>query len=208
MTSGVLAPSGSGGVDPRRRGAEPRPRCSSPSAWTPHSGSARARSSSDGSPTARTRSRPTTRASSPSCGTSCDSPLLGLLLVAATASYFVGEQGDAVIIGVIVVVSVGLGFVNEYRAEKAAAALHSQISHEAVVLRDGASGRVDVTALVPGDVVELSLGESCPPTSASCHVAGLECDESVLTGESLPVEKTTDAGAAEAAALADSAGAR
>jgi len=54
-----------------------------------------------------------------------NSPLLGLL-VAATASYFVGEQGDAVIIGIIVIASVGLGFVNEYRAEKAAASLHAQ----------------------------------------------------------------------------------
>ena len=57
------------------------------------------------------------------------SPLLALLVVAAVASYFVGERSDAVIIGVIVALSVGLGFVNEYRAEKAAEALHSQIHH-------------------------------------------------------------------------------
>jgi Mg2+-importing ATPase len=57
------------------------------------------------------------------------SPLLGLLLVAAIASSFVGEQNDAVIIAVIVAASVGLGFVNEFRAEKAAEALHSQIHH-------------------------------------------------------------------------------
>src|SRR5450759_6013090 len=62
------------------------------------------------------------------------SPLLGLLVVAATASYFVGERSDAVIIGVIVAVSVGLGFINEYRAEKAAEALHSQLRHQAVVI--------------------------------------------------------------------------
>ena len=59
------------------------------------------------------------------------SPLLVLLLVAAAASYFVGERTDAVIIGVILAASVGLGFVNEYRAEKAAEALHSQIRHQA-----------------------------------------------------------------------------
>jgi len=134
-----------------------------------------------------------------------NSPLLGLLLVAATASYFVGEQGDAVIIGFIVVVSVGLGFVNEYRAEKAAASLHSQVTHEAVVLRGGAFSRVDVTSLVPGDVVELSLGEIVPADIRLVSVARLECDESVLTGESQPVEKTTDA-VDEAAALADLCG--
>ena len=65
------------------------------------------------------------------------SPLLGLLLAAAIASYFVGERSDAVIIGAIVGLSVGLGFVNEYRAEKAAEALHDQIHHESVVVRDG-----------------------------------------------------------------------
>ena len=65
------------------------------------------------------------------------SPLLALLLTAAIASYFVGERSDAVIIGVIVGLSVGLGFVNEYRAEKAAEALHDQIHHETVVIRDG-----------------------------------------------------------------------
>ena len=83
------------------------------------------------------------------------SPLLGLLLAAAVASYFVGERSDAVIIGVIVALSVGLGFVNEYRAEKAAEALHAQIRHEAPVIRDGRPVEVDVTALVPGDMVEL-----------------------------------------------------
>ena len=64
------------------------------------------------------------------------SPLLVLLLAAALASYLVGEKSDAVIIGVIVAMSVGLGLVNEYRAEKAADALHAQISHRAVAVRD------------------------------------------------------------------------
>jgi Mg2+-importing ATPase len=120
------------------------------------------------------------------------SPLLGLLLVAAVASYFVGERSDAVIIGAIVALSVGLGFVNEYRAEKAADALHSQISHQAVVIRDARPTVVDVTTLVPGDVVELRLGEIAPADIRLLAVTGLECDESVLTGESLPVDKSTD----------------
>lgn len=93
------------------------------------------------------------------------SPLLGLLLTAAIASYFVGEHSGAVIIGVIVALSVGLGFVNEYRAEKAAEALHSQISHQTVVIRDGRPTAVDVTTLVPGDLIELRLGESSRPAS-------------------------------------------
>jgi Mg2+-importing ATPase len=119
------------------------------------------------------------------------SPLLGLLLIAALASYFVGERSAAVIIGVIVGLSVGLGFVNEYRAEKAAQALHSQIPHQVVVIRAGKPDSVDVTALVPGDLVELRLGGIVPADLRLLEVTGLECDESALTGESLPVEKNT-----------------
>jgi len=121
------------------------------------------------------------------------SPLLALLVVAAVASYFVGERSDAVIIGVIVALSVGLGFVNEYRAEKAAEALHSQIHHEAIVTRGGLATSVDVTSLVPGDLVELRLGDIVPGDVRLIDVSGLECDESVLTGESLSVEKATAA---------------
>ena len=117
------------------------------------------------------------------------SPLLGLLLAAAIASYFTGEHNDAIIIGVIIGLSVGLGFVNEYRAEKAAEALHSQIHHETVVIRDGQPVTVDVTALVPGDLVGLRLGDIVPADIRLLQVTGLECDESVLTGESLPVDK-------------------
>ena len=120
------------------------------------------------------------------------SPLLALLLIAAVASYFVGEKSDAVIIGVIVGLSVGLGFVNEYRAERAAEALHDQIHHEAVVIRDGHHASVDVTALVPGDIVELRLGSIVPADVRLIEATNLECDESILTGESLPVEKATD----------------
>jgi Mg2+-importing ATPase len=121
------------------------------------------------------------------------SPLLGLLLAAAVASFFVGERGSAVIIGVIVGLSVGLGLVNELRAEKAAEALHSQIRHLALVLRDGVPCEVDVLALVPGDVLELKLGDIVPADLRLLTVSGLECDEAVLTGESLPVAKDPDA---------------
>jgi Mg2+-importing ATPase len=119
------------------------------------------------------------------------SPLLVLLLAAAVASYFTGERSDAVIIGVIVGLSVGLGFVNEYRAEKAAEALHSQIRHQAVVIRDGRPVSIDVTGLVPGDLVELRLGDIVPADIRLLEATGLECEESVLTGESLPGEKNT-----------------
>ena len=118
------------------------------------------------------------------------SPLLVLLAVTALASSFVGQASDAVIIGVILLASVGLGFVNEYKAEKAAEALHSSVRHRCVVLRDGHPRTTDVTELVPGDVVDLQLGEVVPADLRLLAAAGLECDESVLTGESLPAEKS------------------
>ncbi|MFI8237152.1 magnesium-translocating P-type ATPase [Streptomyces sp. NPDC085866] len=133
------------------------------------------------------------------------SPLLGLLLAAAAVSYFVGERSDAVIIGAIVALSVGLGFVNEYRAEKTAQSLHAKIQHRAVVRRDGRPQEVEVTGLVPGDVVELRLGDIVPADLRLLATAGLECGESVLTGESLPVAKDTAAVPA-GTALADLSG--
>jgi Mg2+-importing ATPase len=119
------------------------------------------------------------------------SALLLLLVVTATVSFFVGDRTDAVIIGVILVASVGLGFVNEYRAELASQALHAQIRHEAVVHRDGRSQTVDVKELVPGDLVRLSIGQVVPADVRLVAAEGLECDEGVLTGESLPADKAT-----------------
>jgi P-type Mg2+ transporter len=120
------------------------------------------------------------------------SPLLLLLALTAIASSFLGQASDAVIIGVILIASVGLGFVNEYRAAKTAEALHSGIRHRGVVLRDGRPRSADVTELVPGDVVDLQLGQVVPADVRLLATAGLECDESILTGESLPAEKSPE----------------
>ena len=118
------------------------------------------------------------------------SPLLLLLAATAIASAFLGKRSDAVIIGMILLASVGLGFANEYKAAKTAEALHSSIHHRCVVLRDGHPRTTDVTETVPGDVVDLQLGEVVPADLRLLATAGLECDESVLTGESLPAEKS------------------
>ncbi|MDU0315404.1 magnesium-translocating P-type ATPase [Phycicoccus sp. M110.8] len=130
------------------------------------------------------------------------SPLLVLLVVAASVSFALGQRPDAVIIGVIVALSVCLGFGNEYRAERAAAALHSQVRHRTEVLRDGTYRRVDVLDLVPGDVVALRAGDVVPCDLRLLQAVELECDESILTGESLPVEKSTSP-VAEGSAVGD-----
>ena len=117
-------------------------------------------------------------------------PLLILLLAAAVVSMSTGQRVDALIVLSIVALSVGLGFVNEYRSERAVEELHQGIRHAALVVRDGRPGRVDVTELVPGDVVLLAVGTVVPADLRLLESNGLQCDESVLTGESAPVEKT------------------
>ena len=124
------------------------------------------------------------------------SPLLILLIITAALSYVLGQRTDAVIIGLILAASAGLGFANEYRAERAAEALHEGVQHTVVVLRDGKPGRLPVTDLVPGDVVRLRLGTVVPADMRLLTATALEADESVLTGESLPAEKATAAVAA------------
>ncbi len=115
-----------------------------------------------------------------------------LILLAGTAavSYFLGDSTQALIIGAILAVSIGLGFFNEYRAEKASAAMHSQMRHTAVVRRGGHFVRLDVTNLVVGDVIRLSLGQAVPADLRLIEANGLECNESVLTGESIGSQKS------------------
>ena len=116
--------------------------------------------------------------------------LLLLLLVAAVVSAVVGDRTEALIIGGIMLLSVGLSFVNEYRSEKAVEALHSQIRHLAFVDRDGKPTEVSVTEIVPGDLVHLRVGDIVPADLRLIEAEELECDESVLTGESQVAVKT------------------
>ena len=89
-------------------------------------------------------------------------PILVLLLGAALVSGLTGGGTNAHIIAMIVALSIGLGFFNEYRAGVAMAALRAQIRHEAGVRRDGRACRVPVTDLVPGDTVSLRIGDLVP----------------------------------------------
>ncbi|WP_434318467.1 magnesium-translocating P-type ATPase [Leifsonia sp. P73] len=130
------------------------------------------------------------------------SPILILLFATAIVSAFVGQGTEAVIIAVILVVSVGLGFVNEFRAEQAADALHDRLRHTAIVLRGGTRRSVDVTELVPGDVVVLSVGSVVPADLRLIEADGLECDESIVTGEAHAAAKSLDP-VAEGAGVGD-----
>ncbi|MFM7013405.1 MAG: magnesium-translocating P-type ATPase [Actinomycetota bacterium] len=119
-------------------------------------------------------------------------PILVLLTVTVVVSAFLGESVNSIVILIILGLSVGLGFFSEYRAEKTAQLLHARISHRANVLRDGTFKLVDVRDLVLGDVVQLSPGAVVPADLRLLKTEFLECDEGIITGESLPVAKSHD----------------
>lgn len=131
-------------------------------------------------------------------GRQLKSPILVLLFVTAGVSLFLGEETNAAIIAVILATSIGLGFVNEFRAERAADALHDRLRHSAIARRDETAKEVDVTELVPGDIVSLSVGSVVPADMRLLVAHNLACDESIVTGESLPSAKSTVPVAADA----------
>lgn len=128
--------------------------------------------------------------------------VLIMLLVTAALAAVLGDTSDAVIIAIILAASVGLGFANEYAAERTSAKLQGTMSQRAVVVRDGAVRSVPARELVPGDVVQVGLGARVPADLRLIEADDLACDESVISGESLPSEKSI-AAVAGAASLAD-----
>ena len=121
------------------------------------------------------------------------SPLLVLLAGTCITSYFVGERVNATIILVILALSIGLSFINEFRAEQTAVDLHRRIQDFCTVIRTGLEVQVPVTELVLGDIVAVELGEIVPADIRFIDTVGLETNESVLTGESTPVPRITQA---------------
>ncbi|MBS3783308.1 MAG: cation-translocating P-type ATPase [Anaerolineae bacterium] len=112
-----------------------------------------------------------------------------VLLIAAMISLVVGETTDAIMIMIIVILNAILGFTQEYRAERAIAAL-KQLSVPAVrVRRDGQIREVEATSLVPGDVVLLEAGDRVPADARVVESVNLRAEEAALTGESVPVDK-------------------
>ncbi len=129
-------------------------------------------------------------------------PLVYILLAAAGISAVVGEVTDLILILTILVLNAVFGFVQEYRAEKAIEALRRMATPVAKVLRSGKIVEIPATELVPGDVVILGEGDAVPADIRLFEVKGLSVDESLLTGESAPVVKTSET-LPEKTALAD-----
>ncbi len=112
-----------------------------------------------------------------------------VLIIAAIISGIVGDIEDTVAIIVIVILNAVIGFVQEYRAERAMAALKRMAAPSATIVRDGRIETVEAPALLPGDVVLLEAGNVVPADLRLIEVARLKVDESALTGESVAVEK-------------------
>lgn len=120
------------------------------------------------------------------------SPLVLVLVGASLISFALGEGTETAIIIVLLLLGGILAFVQEYRSERALRQLRKKLTRHAMVLRNGRVERIDARNLVPGDIVELDLGTVVPADLRLIRVEDLEIDESILTGESFPVDKTTE----------------
>jgi Ca2+-transporting ATPase len=118
--------------------------------------------------------------------------LIIILLIATGLSIYLGEITDAIVIIAIVLACAILGFVEEYRSEKALEALKKMTAPTAMVLRDGKEVKVQASEIVPGDIILLYTGDKVPADARLIEAINLKMDEAPLTGESTPVNKTVE----------------
>jgi len=122
-----------------------------------------------------------------------NSVLVWLLLFAVAVSVFLGDMLESAVIGFILLVNAAIGFLQEFRAEKALDALKKISGLQAKVLRDGSITKIDTRLLVPGDIVMLETGDRVPADARLVEIMNLETQEAMLTGESAPVSKALQA---------------
>jgi Ca2+-transporting ATPase len=112
-----------------------------------------------------------------------------MLLVATVISFLIGETVDAITIAVIVILNSVVGFIQEYRSEKAMEAMKKLTAPKARVIRNGDETMIDARKIVPGDIVLLEAGDRVPADGRLIETVDLKADEAVLTGESTDVTK-------------------
>ncbi|WP_316528717.1 cation-translocating P-type ATPase [Kitasatospora brasiliensis] len=121
-------------------------------------------------------------------------PLITVLIAAVALTLAIGDHPDAVVIALVIVVNTAVGVVQEIRAESAVSALSRLSAPAARAVRDGEPRKVPSAEVVPGDVVALAEGDIVPADARLLEAAALLLDESMLTGESLPVAKEAEDG--------------
>jgi Mg2+-importing ATPase len=119
-------------------------------------------------------------------------PLVYVLIFASALASFLGDTTEAIIIVAIMLVNALLGFAQEYRSERAAEELRKYLSYKTIVFRNGKKLEIDTSKLVPGDVTYLAIGDVVQADIRLLEADDLQTDESVLTGESTPVDKNTE----------------
>ena len=132
-------------------------------------------------------------------------PLAVILLVAGGIAGLLGQRVDALIIVTLVVLGVAINFWQSYRSQQAADRLRSSVTPTATVLRDGAWVETPLPNVVPGDVFRLSAGDLVPADARLLESRDLSVQQSMLTGESLPADKTAAAVAPDGASRPDAA---
>jgi magnesium-transporting ATPase (P-type) len=124
--------------------------------------------------------------------------LIYVLLGAAAVTFALDHLTDTLVILAVVILNAVIGFLQEGKAEKAMGAIRRMLALQAAVMRAGQRRTVEGEALVPGDIVLLEAGDKVPADLRLLHAAGLQVQEAILTGESVPVEKGLEACAADA----------
>jgi Ca2+-transporting ATPase len=116
-----------------------------------------------------------------------------VLFIAAIASFLHHEYIDAVIIGTIIFINAAIYYIQRFSTERILRALQKKNKHLVDVLRDSETVQIDTEEIVPGDIIVLDEGEKIPADCRLIETSSLRVDESQLTGESLPIDKQTDA---------------
>jgi Ca2+-transporting ATPase len=129
--------------------------------------------------------------------------MIMVLIIAAVISGIVGESSDTIIILMIVFLNAIIGFIQEYRAEKAMNALKQMAAPMSRVIREGQEKIIDSTELVPGDIIVLESGMIVPADTRIIESHSMRVDESVLTGESMAIDKSTKTIDSDATELGD-----
>ena len=121
------------------------------------------------------------------------SPFIYILLVAAVVSFLINQVPSGVFIIAVLLINAIIGAIQEYSAQRSAAALRAMVKGTAHVVRDGSARKIDAELVVPGDLILVSSGDRIPADIALIDSDDLSIDESMLTGESLAVLKNAKA---------------